>query len=144
MKTERAVHHAISFVIQDPLDERLVLMVLRPADDADLPGAWGLPAGGVRDGETAEDALVRAGREKLGVEVEPLLELCEGSIDRRDYTLRMKLFAARIVSGAPCVPQPHTEVTQYADVRWGHSGDLEPAADRGSLCCRLFLETRGT
>src|SRR5688500_17341143 len=104
MKTERAVRDAVSFAVQHPEDDRLVLIVLRPADDAELPNLWGLPAGSVRAGESAEEALLRAGREKLGVVLEPLRELGAGSIERRDYTLRMKLFAARIVSGSPSVP----------------------------------------
>jgi 8-oxo-dGTP pyrophosphatase MutT (NUDIX family) len=143
MKTERAVHDAISFAVQHPEDDRLVLIVLRPADDAELPNLWGLPAGSVRAGESAEEALLRAGREKLGVVLAPLRELVSGSTERRNYTLRMKLFAARIVSGSPSVPQPYPDVTQYSDLQWGSSRDLEPAAGRGSLCCRLFLETRG-
>src|SRR5688572_28657211 len=109
MTTEPAAHHAISFAVQHPKDDRLVLIVLRPPDDAELPNVWGLPAGSVRAGESAEEAVVRAGREKLGVVLAPLKELGEGSTERREYTLRMKLFAARIVDGSPSVPQPYPD-----------------------------------
>ena len=46
-----------------------LLLVRRPDDDDDLPGVWGLPAASLAEGESEEDAVRRAGREKLGVEV---------------------------------------------------------------------------
>jgi len=138
---EQEIHRTISFVIRRPDDPTAILTVLRPPDDADLPDAWGLPAGRVRPGESWEDAVRRAGREKLGVELEVGAELNRGSIERPRYTLEMRLYEARIVSGEPTVPQPVPEVTQYVDWRWDEAPVLRPAADRGSLCCRLFLET---
>jgi 8-oxo-dGTP pyrophosphatase MutT (NUDIX family) len=138
--TRPAERHSVSFAVFSRDEMERVLLVLRPADDADLPNVWGLPAASVLPGETAEEAVVRAGREKLGVTVTPVRVLREGAIDRRDYTLRMKLFEATIDDGMPSVPQPFPNVTQYAGVRWGSAAELEPAAQLGSLCCRLFLE----
>jgi ADP-ribose pyrophosphatase YjhB (NUDIX family) len=117
-----------------------VLVVLRPEDDEELPNVWGLPAGSLHQGETWLDAVERAGREKLGIELEVIRELNRGETERSNYTLQMRLYEARIAHGAPSVPQPDNDVTQYRDWKWDTPEVLQPAADRGSLCCRLFLE----
>jgi 8-oxo-dGTP pyrophosphatase MutT (NUDIX family) len=127
---------SVSVAIRD--GER-VLIVQRPADDEDLPNAWGLPAASLRGDETWTDAARRIG-EKLGVELSIGRELQQGSIERKNYTLEMKLFEATM-TGVPSVPQKDPNVTQYQAWKWGTSKDLEPAADRGSLCCKLFLRT---
>jgi ADP-ribose pyrophosphatase YjhB (NUDIX family) len=121
----------VSLVIED--GDR-VLLVRRPDDDADLPGVWGLPAASLTNGESPEDAVRRAGREKLGVEVRPLEPLGQDG--------SMTDFRAEIVTGEPAVPQPGPH-TQYAELRWGELADLLPAARRGSLCSRVLLRTRG-
>jgi len=121
----------VSLVIED--GER-VLLVRRPDDDADLPGVWGLPAASITDGESPDDAVRRAGREKLGVEVRPL--------DPLGHDGPMTDFRAEIVTGEPAVPQPGPN-TQYAALRWGDLADLLPAARRGSLCSRVLLRARG-
>ncbi|MFW6079714.1 MAG: NUDIX domain-containing protein, partial [Gemmatimonadota bacterium] len=117
-----------------------VLQVRRPPDDEHLPNVWGLPAGTLREGESWEDAVRRSGREKLGVELDVGSELNHGTTERHEYTLEMKLFEAGIVAGEPRAPQPDVGVTQYTDWRWGAARDLAPAAEKGSLCSRLYLE----
>ena len=107
-----------------------VLLVRRPDDDESLPGVWGLPAASLFGDESEEDAVRRAGREKLGVEVLPLQPI------GRDGG--MTDWEARIVAGRPSVPQPGPN-TQYAELRWGDPRDLVPAARRGSLCSRVLL-----
>ncbi|HEY8469143.1 MAG TPA: NUDIX domain-containing protein [Longimicrobiales bacterium] len=134
------VHPTISFVIRRPDAPAELLVVLRPPDDPDLPDAWGLPAGRVRPGESWEDAVRRAGREKLGVELEVGRELNRGSLQRATYRLEMRLFEAQITRGEPRVPQHAPGVTQYRAWRWATPDALRPAAERGSLCCRLCLE----
>ncbi len=111
-----------------------LLLVRRPDDDESLPGVWGLPAVSLGPGESEEDAVRRAGRDKLGVEVEPLRPV------GRDQT--MTDWEARILSGRPAVPQPGPH-TQYTDLRWGEAAELVPAARQGSLCCRVLLRARG-
>jgi hypothetical protein len=118
-----------------------VLIVLRPPDDEDLPNVWGLPAASLRPGEAWEAAVRRVGVEKLGVALKPGSELQRGATERRDYQLQMRLYAAEIVQGTPSVPQAATPSTQYSDWRWGTSEDLQPAAERGSLCSRLYLKS---
>jgi len=121
----------VSLVIEDG---ELVLLVRRPDDDADLPGVWGLPAASITDGESPDDAVRRAGREKLGVEVRPLEAIgSDGG---------MTDFRAEIVTGEPEVPQSGPN-TQYAELRWGGLDDLAPAARRGSLCSQVLLRARG-
>jgi ADP-ribose pyrophosphatase YjhB (NUDIX family) len=121
----------VSLIIERPEG---LLLVRRPDDDEDLPGGWGLPAATLADGESEEDAVRRAGRDKLGVEVRPLRAVgVEGF---------MTGWEAELVSGEPAVPQPGTH-TQYAELRWGDPSELVPAARRGSLCSRVLLRTRG-
>jgi hypothetical protein len=93
------------------------------------------------DGEDERAAAVRVGRDKLGVQLAPGLRLGEASADRGDYLLMLADYEATIVGGAPSVPQPDASVTQY--VQWRYAADpavLAEAADRGSLCARIFLE----
>lgn len=132
---------SVSLAIPGPGgDPGVVLLVQRPADDEDLPLAWGLPAASLGPGESWEAAVRRAARDKLGVEVEPGDVLGEGVLDRATYTLEMRLYAARLAAGEPAVQQATTGVTRYRAWRWGRAPDLEPAAAAGSLCSRLYLE----
>jgi 8-oxo-dGTP diphosphatase len=111
-----------------------LLLVRRPDDDGQLPGIWGLPAATLADGESEEDAVRRAGRDKLGVEVRPLRAIGDEGF--------MTDWEAELVSGEPAVPQPGPH-TQYAELRWGDPSGLVPAARRGSLCSRVLLRARG-
>ena len=135
---------SISFVVRHASAPELALAVRRPPDDVDLPNAWGLPAGSLRGDESWEDAVRRAGREKLGVELDVGEVLEEGTLERAGYTLHMRLYAARIASGTPSVPQEVAGVTQYSALDWLPSGRFVPAAQAGSLCCRLYLKSSGS
>jgi 8-oxo-dGTP diphosphatase len=126
-----AAKRSVSLVIEDPGG---LLLVRRPDDDESLPGVWGLPAVSVAPGESEEDAVRRAGRDKLGVEVRPVRPIGE------DGTMRD--WEAEIVSGTPTVPQPGPH-TQYTAMRLGEPADLVPAARQGSLCSRVLLRARG-
>jgi ADP-ribose pyrophosphatase YjhB (NUDIX family) len=95
---------------------------------------WGLPAATLAEDESAEDAVRRAGREKLGIEVQPL-----EAVGSDDF---MTDFRAEIVTGEPAV-QRGGSGTQYAEVRWGGLAELAPAARQGSLCSRVLLRARG-
>jgi 8-oxo-dGTP pyrophosphatase MutT (NUDIX family) len=95
---------------------------------------WGLPAATVVDGESTEDAVRRAAREKLGVEVRPL-----EAVGSDEF---MTDFRAEIVTGEPAVQRGGSN-TQYTEVRWGGLAELVPAAREGSLCSRVLLRARG-
>jgi ADP-ribose pyrophosphatase YjhB (NUDIX family) len=140
--TARPVRQAVSLAIHRGAGHPGELLIIRrPADDEDLPDTWGLPAASLREDESWTDAVRRAARDKLGVEVEPRAVLNEGSLTRAAYTLHMRLYEAVIVRGRPAVPQRDPSVTQYQAWRWGVAGELRPGADAGSLCCRLLVET---
>jgi ADP-ribose pyrophosphatase YjhB (NUDIX family) len=120
-----------------------LLLVRRPDDDDSLPGVWGLPAASLREGESEVEALRRAGRDKLGVELELLGPIGEEEGERADHRIAMRDWAAAIAAGEPAVPQPR-EGTQYVDWRWGEPGELAEAARAGSLCARVLLRSVGS
>jgi 8-oxo-dGTP diphosphatase len=126
---------SVALVIEGPDG---LLLVRRPEHDESLPGEWGLPAATLADGESEEEAVRRAGREKLGVEIRPLHVVGEAEDERRT----MRDWAVRIVAGEPSAPQDGPG-TQYEALRWGQAQDLAPAAERGSLCARVLLRERG-
>ena len=79
MVTMKPVKRSVAVVVrrsQDPADGGTLadgefLIVRRPDDPGDpLAGVWGLPAVTLRDGEDERAAVVRAGRVKLGVELD--------------------------------------------------------------------------
>jgi ADP-ribose pyrophosphatase YjhB (NUDIX family) len=127
---------SVSLVIEGPAG---VLLVRRPDGDESLPGVWGLPAASLREGESEREALLRAGRDKLGVEVEPLKPI---GVERTPAQA-MRDWTVRIAAGEPRVPQPG-EGTQYVEWRWGDPAELEPAAWAGSLCARALLRSLGS
>jgi len=118
------------------------LIVRRPDDPDDpLAGAWGLPAITLLNGEDERAAVVRAGRVKLGVELEAGARIGEKTADRGGYVLCLADYAATIRAGVPAVPQPDDSVTQYTAWRYTRDpGTLAEAAARGSLCAQVFLE----
>ena len=129
--TLRSPKRSVSLVIEGPDG---LLLVRRPEGDESLPGIWGLPAASLGEGESEEDAVRRAGREKLGVEVVPVRPLgSEGA---------MTDWESRIAEGSPSVPQRGPN-TQYAELRWGDARELAPAARLGSLCSLALLRARG-
>jgi ADP-ribose pyrophosphatase YjhB (NUDIX family) len=135
----KPLKQSISLVIERPDG---LLLVRRPEGDESLPGEWGLPAATLLPGEGEEDAVRRAGRDKLGVEVRPLRALGEASGERRAYRILMRDWVVEITAGEPDVPQPG-EGTQYESLRWGKVEELLPAARRGSLCAQVLLQKRG-
>jgi 8-oxo-dGTP diphosphatase len=135
----KPLKHSVSLVVEGPDG---LLLVRRPEGDESLPGAWGLPAVTLRPEEVEEDAVRRAGRDKLGVEVRPVRALGETSAERPAYRIVMRDWEVEIAAGEPNVPQPG-EGTQYVSLRWGAAAELVPAARRGSLCARVLLRERG-
>jgi ADP-ribose pyrophosphatase YjhB (NUDIX family) len=135
----KPLKRSVSLVIEGPAG---VLLVRRPDDDESLPGVWGLPAASLAEGESEREALLRAGRDKLGVEVEPLEPIGELEAERPERRIAMRDWAARVTAGEPALPQAG-EGTQYVDWRWGDPAELVPAARAGSLCARVLLRARG-
>jgi len=118
--------------------------VKRPADDEYLPLVWGLPAGSLKGDESWEEAVVRAGHNKLGVTLEILRYTGEDKIDRGDYILHLREYEVRILEGSPTVPQPDNSITQYLDLKvTADPKILLEAAEKGSLCSRIYLRNAG-
>jgi len=136
---QQTVRHAVAAVIRRA--DGLVLAVQRPDEPGEeLPGVWGLPAATLRDGESPVDGVRRLGREKLGVDLTPLRALATGEQQRADYTLRMTVYEASM-SGEPQLPDRAAGAsgTLYEAHDWLPAASFREAADKGSLCCRLFL-----
>src|SRR3984957_4523843 len=135
------IKRSVAVVVGGP-EAGTFLVVKRPDDPADpLAGLWGLPAVTLTDGEDERAAVVRAGRDKLGVGLRAGRRLGQASADRGDYLLVLADSEAAVVGGIPSVPQPDASVTQYVDWRYtADPGVLAEAAARGSLCARIFLE----
>ncbi len=133
--------HSIAYVIYN-VNRSRVLAVQRPADDVELPNLWGLPAGSLHLGETYDEAVIRSGVEKLGVDLAVSRLIADGALERPHYRLHLRLYEARVLRGELAAPQPYPGVTQYQALKWAMARDLIPAAQAGSLCCRLFLEAK--
>lgn len=137
----KPVKRSVSLVIERKHDIG-VLLVKRPDDDESLPGIWGLPAVSLRTGETEQEAVRRAGKEKLGVVVDPVRLIGEAKADRGDYELVMRDYRVEVLSGELSVPQPF-DGTQYVAWKWGRPDELVPGARQGSLCSQVLLAERG-
>ena len=108
-----------------------VLSIRRSDEDDELPGIWGLPAGTFRDAETIKDLIMRVGRDKLGVELEPVRKLAAGRQFRTRYLLEMDLWEAAM-KGTP----------EHSQWRWATIESLQPGAAAGSLCCELAVQQK--
>lgn len=139
---EKPAKESVAFAVHRGGDRETVLVVRRPEDDEDLPGHWGLPAGSLREEEDWEDAVLRAGPEKLGVQLAVGPQMNEGRAERDEHVLHMRLYDARIMKGKPDVAQEAAGVTRYTDWEWAPPERLEEAAGAGSLCSALYLEWR--
>ena len=120
------------------------LAVQRPPDDDHLPDAWGLPAVSLGAGELPESGLARLGREKLGVELEPVRFMGARAADRAGYQLILMDIEAELKSGEADVHAATSTSTRYVDQQWTNDLTmLVPAARLGSLCCQIVLDGHG-
>ena len=135
------IKRSVAVVVRGP-EAGTFLVVKRPDDPADpLAGVWGFPAVTLADGEDERAAVVRVGRDKLGVVLESGDRLGQASADRVAYRLVLADYEATIVEGVPSAPQPDASVTQYVEWRFtADPAELAEAADRGSLCAQIFLQ----
>lgn len=136
------VKHSVAVVVRN--GDGKFLVVRRPDDPEDpLAGMWGLPAITLHDGEDERDAVVRAGRVKLGAELAVGSRLGVKTAERDGYALTLADYSATVTAGTVSVPQPDTSMTQYTEARFVRdAGILAEAAGSGSLCAQIFLESR--
>ena len=138
------IKRSVALAVAQPGEPRKVLLVCRPEDDEELPGMLGLPAASCRTGETYEAAARRIGPQKLGTGITLGERLATGTQVRAGYTLEMSLYSATLNQAAPSLRSGRgtsQAVTRYVAWRWGDPSELADSARRGSLCCRLLLET---
>ena len=134
---------AVSLVITD--DSKKFLVVKRPDDPSDdLAGVWGFPAVTLQLNESHQDAATRVGQQKLGVEVKLGKKIGDSTHDRGTYRLHLTDYEATITKGEPKAPQSDISVTQYSECKYSSDPTiLIPAAQKGSQCTQLFLESLG-
>ncbi len=119
------------------------LAVKRAKDDESLPGVWGLVGGSLKDGEAPEDTVRRAALQKLGVAVVIKDYTGDDTIDRGNYILHLREYEVEL-QDEPKVPQLDASVSQYEELQFSSSPELlREAANKGSLCSRIFLRNRG-
>lgn len=82
-----------------------------------LPGKWEFPGGKVEPGEAPEAALVREIREELGVQIEVGALLGTGSAPAGDKTIRLDVYAARLLLGEP-------SLSEHSRVVWASADEL--------------------
>lgn len=98
---DKPIKHAVSVVIKD--NKNRTLFALRSPNKSEFPLFWSLPSHFVNAEENFEETIIRIGRNKLGVNLEPIKLLNEGHGERPEFILFMHVFAAKIVKGNPCL-----------------------------------------
>jgi ADP-ribose pyrophosphatase YjhB (NUDIX family) len=134
---------AVSLVITDNDDN---FLAVKRADDPndDLAGVWGFPAVTLKQDESHQEASLRVGRQKLGVDIELGEKIGDSTHDRNTYVLHLTDYKAKITHGTPTAPQSDTSVSQYAECKFTDDRTiLFEAARKGSQCTQLFLESTG-
>jgi predicted TIM-barrel fold metal-dependent hydrolase/ADP-ribose pyrophosphatase YjhB (NUDIX family) len=139
------IKHSVAVAVRGP-EAGTFLLVRRPDDPADpLAGVWGLPAVTLAPGEGELDGVIRAGRDKLGVQLTPTRRIGTTTGTQNGVALRLTEYEAMLIHGTPVVPQGDSSVTQYTACRYtAEPAELAEAASRGSLCAQLFLADRAS
>eukprot|EP01006_Ploeotia_vitrea_P009502 TRINITY_DN22399_c0_g1_i1.p1 TRINITY_DN22399_c0_g1~~TRINITY_DN22399_c0_g1_i1.p1 ORF type:complete len:155 (+),score=10.56 TRINITY_DN22399_c0_g1_i1:42-506(+) len=139
--------YAVSYVVfadnkvEGSADDK-ILLVTRPSTDKNLPNAVGLPAGNVMPTETMQEAVLRSGKQKLGVNLDIVGFLGRGNLEREHCILHMEQFLCT-TNDTPDVgqqqPSDGNKITLYQACHWGSMDELRAAAEGSSLCSRLCL-----
>lgn len=134
--------NSVALVVKNENDEFLV--VKRPKDElSPLAGVWGFPAITLKEDETESEAAHRVGLAKLGVKLDGIEKIGDKTADRGDYILHLSDFSARLAEDqVPSVPQADASMTQYVEFKYTSDPSvLFPAAQKGSLCSRVYLQS---
>lgn len=86
------------------------LWILR-GPGASAPGYWTPPSGGIEEGETPQQTVIREMAEELGIDVEPVRSLWKCPTEDGRYDLDWWL--ADIIAG-----EPRPAESEIAEVRW--------------------------
>ncbi len=113
------------------------ILITRRAPTGLLGGLWEFPGGGVRKGETAEEACRREIREETGLEVAVVEKLTRVRHAYSHFRIEMDVFRCRCLSGRVKLDGP-------VDHRWIRPGEINrfplPAANHKFL---HLLDVRG-
>ena len=141
----KQVKYTVAVVLthKDKPDEFLV--VLRPEDDPDLRGEWGLPAATLVENELPEQAAARVCKEKLNCKAVPKRFLGMMYQKRNSYDIFLMDIEMELIEGSsPDVHSSDTTHTAYVEQKWTNDPlDLLPSARNGSCCSSIFLTDRG-
>lgn len=99
-KKMKPIKQSIALIIYNP-ERTKILVVQRPSDDDLFPLFWGLPSASLKPEESAEQAVIRAGKEKLGVDVRIIKLLNQGTQERVKHILHMQDYDVAITKGIP-------------------------------------------
>lgn len=140
----KKIKFSVALAIENPKNESEILVVKRSPEDDSLPNVWGLPAGSLKSSELPEQIVRRIGLEKLGTQVEPKSFIGIKSADRGSYELILMEIRVKLIGKEPNVNEVNSTGSVYVDQKWTSDFSiLIPGAKLGSICDRVFLESRG-
>ena len=126
--------------------EGKVFLAKRGKEARNESGRWEFPGGGVKFGETLEQAAVREIHEEYGftIEVEELLDVVNHVLPDEKQHWVAPTFLCRYVSGTPAILEPHkcTEIGWFGvdDIP---EGELSSASKQSLKSLRKTLSTKG-
>lgn len=105
---------------------------------------WGLPAIVPTDSELPEAVVKRLGIEKLATQIEATSFIGIKRIDKNTHELILMDIQAKLSGEEPSVSNATTTSTKYVEQQWVSDYSIfKEAASKGSLCSRIFLESKG-
>jgi 8-oxo-dGTP diphosphatase len=87
-------------VVSAELQDQGRYLITQRSARAVLPLLWEFPGGRVRESETDEQALIRAVRRRLGVEIQVGERVMEVRHDYPDYTVNLAVYRCALQPGA--------------------------------------------
>lgn len=140
----KPLKYSVAIVLKDRGDTDKFLIVKRPHDDPDLHSSWGLPAITLKPGELPEEAARRVCREKLGCDGLPIRFLGSMTQRRNSYDLCLMDIEVLMTNDIADISKAATTGTTYVAQKWTNDPrELLEAAEHGSCCASIFLESRG-
>lgn len=113
-----AKKYAVSVFIKNPKNDRQFLAVKRPSTDEIFPNKWCLPTVTLRENELPENAVRRAGLEKINTLLEPLKVTDISDTCHKNCEATIITFETKIVKGKPSISRARTKTTKYTDQKW--------------------------